>query len=105
MPKSVSTATVRRSLNEILDTVRQRGEQFIIERRGMPIAAIVPLHTIEQRRLAKERVFQIMSEVHAKTAHEDSDELEQLVVAECAAVRRKRTARLRAQQRAERKPR
>jgi prevent-host-death family protein len=103
MPKSVSTVKVRQNLNNILNAVKQRGEQYIIERHGEPMAAIVPLHIIEQRKLAQERVFQVISEVHARTAQEDTDELEKLIAAESTAVRRKRSTRIRSARRAKRK--
>jgi antitoxin (DNA-binding transcriptional repressor) of toxin-antitoxin stability system len=72
-----------------------RGEQYIVERHGEPMAAIVPLQLIESRQMARERVFQVISDVHTLTAQDDSDELERLIAKESAVVRRKRSARIR----------
>jgi prevent-host-death family protein len=102
MQKSVSTTEVRQNLNQILNAVKQRGEQYIIKRQGEPVAAIVPLHIAEPRNLARERVFQVIADVHARTAREDPDQLEQLIAAEAATVRRKRSTRIRAARRAKR---
>lgn len=95
MLRNVSTAEARQNLGKILDAVNQRGEQYIIERQGKPMAALVPVYMIEQRQIAKERVFELMSEVHARTAEEDADKLEQLIAQEAAVVRRKRSRRIR----------
>lgn len=103
MLRSVSTAEARQNLGKILDAVKQRGEQYIIERQGEPMAAIVPVHMIEQRQFAKERVFELMSEVHARTAEEDPDKLEQLIAQEAAVVRQKRSRRIRAARRTKRR--
>jgi prevent-host-death family protein len=41
MPKKVSVANAKRDFSEIVNRVSLRGERFIIERRGKPMAVLV----------------------------------------------------------------
>jgi prevent-host-death family protein len=43
MARSLSVAEAKRRFSDVLGTVRHRGERVIVERRGRPVAAIVPL--------------------------------------------------------------
>jgi prevent-host-death family protein len=43
MARSLSVAEAKRRFSDVLGTVRHRGERVVVERRGRPIAAIVPL--------------------------------------------------------------
>ena len=43
MTKTVSTIEVRKHLGDILNRVALRHDQFIIERKGRPLAAVVPV--------------------------------------------------------------
>ncbi len=47
-PRSLSIATTKREFSDILGAVRHRGERFVIERRGTPVAAIVPIGDLER---------------------------------------------------------
>ncbi len=48
MTKKISTKEIRHRLGEILDRVALRHDQFIIERKGKPMAAMVPVSKLEQ---------------------------------------------------------
>ena len=43
MTKNLSVAQAKSHLSEVLHQVRESGDRFIIENRGRPVAAIVPL--------------------------------------------------------------
>src|SRR5215468_8818908 len=43
MATSLSVAEAKRRFSDVLGSVRHRGERVVVERRGRPIAAIVPL--------------------------------------------------------------
>ncbi len=50
MAKTVSVAEAKRKFSDVVGAVRHGGQRFVIERRGTPVAAIVPvgdLATIE----------------------------------------------------------
>ena len=43
MARALSVAEAKRRFSDVLGAVRHRGDRVIVERRGRPIAAIVPL--------------------------------------------------------------
>lgn len=59
--KKINAMGVRQGLGEILNEVYYRGDTFIVERDGKPLAAIVPLSLLEE--LQKKRS-------PAKTGHD-----------------------------------
>lgn len=54
MRETVKTAEVRQRLGDLLDRVEVRRDQFVIERRGRPLAALVPFAQFEQLQRAAE---------------------------------------------------
>lgn len=50
MAFKVSTLEIRQKLGDILNRVALRHDEFIIERKGKPLAAVVPVEKIEQMR-------------------------------------------------------
>jgi len=48
MKEKVTTMEVRQKLGDLLNRVDLRHDQFIIERKGRPIAALVPVEKLEQ---------------------------------------------------------
>jgi prevent-host-death family protein len=47
-PKKINAMQARQSFGKLLEEVFYRGDQFIIERAGKPMAAVVPLSVLEQ---------------------------------------------------------
>ncbi len=59
----VSTMDVRARIGEMLNRVALRHEEFIIERKGKPMAALVPVERLEQmRRFAREHAREFMEQ-------------------------------------------
>ena len=50
MKKRVSTLELRRRLGDVLNRVALRHDEFIVERKGKPLAALVPVERLEQMR-------------------------------------------------------
>ena len=42
MPQSITATELARNLSDFLNRVRYRGEHFVIERNGEPVAALTP---------------------------------------------------------------
>jgi antitoxin (DNA-binding transcriptional repressor) of toxin-antitoxin stability system len=54
MPEKVSTLDVRQRIGDMLNRVALRHDEFIIERKGKALAALVPIERLEQiRRFAR----------------------------------------------------
>ena len=48
MKETVTTIEVRQKLGDLLNRVDLRHDQFIIERKGKPLAALVPVEKLDQ---------------------------------------------------------
>ncbi len=54
MTERISTLDVRQRLGDMLNPVALRDDEFVIERKGMALAALVPVEKLEQmRRIAR----------------------------------------------------
>lgn len=63
MAERVSTLDVRRRIGDLLNRVALRHDEFIIERKGKPLAALVPVERLEQlRRFARRRALQFLEQ-------------------------------------------
>ena len=64
MPTSkVSTIDVRQRIGDMLNRVALRRDEFIIERKGKPLAALVPVERLEQmRRFARRHALDVMEQ-------------------------------------------
>jgi antitoxin (DNA-binding transcriptional repressor) of toxin-antitoxin stability system len=50
MTMKVSTIDVRQRIGDMLNRIALRHDEFIIERKGKPLAALVPVERLEQMR-------------------------------------------------------
>jgi len=46
MTNTLSVAEAKAKLSEILNRVRERGERYVIQRHGKPVAAVVPIEDL-----------------------------------------------------------
>ena len=66
MVKKVTALKARKNLGELLEEVYYRGDQYVIERAGKPMAAIVPLWQLEAWLQRREEFFDMVDEVHRR---------------------------------------
>ena len=50
MPEKISTMDVRQRIGDMLNRIALRHDEFIIERKGKALAALVPVERLEQMR-------------------------------------------------------
>ena len=63
MSEKVSTIDVRQRIGDMLNRVALRGDEFVIERKGKALAALVPIERLEQmRRFARRQALDFMTE-------------------------------------------
>ena len=63
MAAKVSTMDVRARIGDMLNRVALRHDEFIIERKGKPLAALVPVERLEQmRRFARRHALAFMEQ-------------------------------------------
>jgi prevent-host-death family protein len=63
MPEKMSTVDVRQRIGDLLNRVALRHDEFIIERKGKPLAALVPVERLEQmRRFARRHALDVLAQ-------------------------------------------
>lgn len=67
---------MRAKMGEILDCVNLRGDEFIIERKHKPIAALIPLPKLRAlTKMAKNYVLELLSGENLEASQEEIDSL------------------------------
>ena len=91
MTKTVNVVVVCERLDEILDEVRERGNPYVIERDGKPVAAVVPVEQLERAERARKEFFEIVDRIHERNKDVDPEEIERDIEAALEEVRKRRT--------------
>ncbi len=76
MIERLTTLDLRRRLGDLLNRVDVRHDEFIIERKGRPLAAMVPVEKLRQlERLARLRLLDALAPGKAALPQEKADAL------------------------------
>ena len=76
MTEKISTLEIRQKLGDILNRVALRHDQFIIERKGKPLAAVVPVARLEQmQRAARLHLLRVLEQEPGKLSAEEADQI------------------------------
>jgi len=93
MAEKISTIEVRQRIGDLLNRVALRHDEFVIERKGKPLAALVPVERLEQmRRFARRHATEVFERRKDSSVSED-EALEIALEAQRAARKRPRKAR------------
>jgi prevent-host-death family protein len=72
MTEKVSTIDVRQRIGDLLNRVALRHDEFVIERKGKPLAALVPIERLEQmRRFARRHALELLEKQKQSTVGEE----------------------------------
>jgi antitoxin (DNA-binding transcriptional repressor) of toxin-antitoxin stability system len=72
MADRVSTIDVRQRIGDMLNRVALRHDEFIIERKGKALAALVPIERLEQmRRFARRHALDVMEQQKGSGLNDD----------------------------------
>ena len=75
MTEKVSTMDVRARIGDMLNRVALRHDEFIIERKGKPLAALVPVERLEQmRRFARQHALEFLERQKGAPGEELSEQ-------------------------------
>jgi prevent-host-death family protein len=85
--KKVNALKARRQLGQLLEEVYYRGDHYIIERAGKPMAAVVPVWQFEEWQQHRDQFFAMIDAVHARNAEVPSEVLEHEIAEAVRAVR------------------
>jgi prevent-host-death family protein len=76
MTEKISTLEIRQRLGDILNRVALRSDQFIIERKGKPMAAVVPVERLEQmERAARLQLLQVLERQPGAMSQAEADRI------------------------------
>jgi hypothetical protein len=96
MSEKVSTIDVRQRIGDMLNRVALRRDEFIIERKGRALAALVPIERLEQmRRYARRQALDFMAEQKGETGLTEKTATELSLEAEAWARKQSRKPRRR----------
>ncbi len=76
MEKTINALKARQNLGQILEEVYYRGDQYIVERAGKPMAAVVPISQYMQWKERRARFFAMIDEAREKNALVNPEEIE-----------------------------
>lgn len=80
MVKQIPAVKARQQLGSILDEVRFRGTDFVIERDGKPMAVVISTEAYAQYQRARDEAFAFFRETAEELGHEvPQEELETLI--------------------------
>ena len=89
MIKTLTAIKARQNLGEVLEEVYYNGDQFIIERAGKPMAAVVPLWQVQARKKHQERVSGMLDKLWESRPADKPAAIEREVAEAVRAVRSK----------------
>lgn len=87
MQQQFGLTEARGKLSEIINGVLYERDTYIISKQGKPAAAVVPLDILEQWQAERDRLFEVMDEVHEQNRNLDPDELMEVILEAQQAVR------------------
>ena len=91
--KKVNALKARQNLGQLLEEVYYKGDQYVIERAGRPMAAIVPIWQLEEWRKRRERFFGMVEALWRKNKRAKPEVIEREVERAIRAVRAKAVRR------------
>src|SRR5437667_5966896 len=72
MTEKISTIDVRQRIGDLLNRVALRHDEFVIERKGKVLAALVPVERLVQmRRFARRHALELFDEQKQSTVNEE----------------------------------
>jgi prevent-host-death family protein len=85
--KKVNALKARQNLGKLLEEVYYQGDQFIIERAGKAMAAVVPLWQLEEWQKRRTQLFASVEDVHQRNPKVKPDIIERDVAEALQAIR------------------
>ena len=76
MTRKLSTMDLRKNLGDILNRVALRHDEYVIERKGRPLAAMVPVERLQQmRQAARLHLLDVLSRQRPGLSQKEADRL------------------------------
>ena len=88
MLKTVSAIKVRQNLGEVMNEVALRNDEYIVERAGKPLVAIIPVEKYLSMKRERDEFFRMYDAMQAEVAAEDATNIDRDIEEALAAARR-----------------
>ena len=79
MSKKISALKVRQNLGQVMNEVALRGDEYIIERAGKPLVAIIPIEKYRAMQVEVDAFYESLGEMGASIKDENSFAMERLI--------------------------
>ena len=89
MVRTVNALKVRKNLGQLLEEVYYKGDQYVIERAGRAMAAVVPVWQLKEWQERRARFFSLVDELRSKGKKRKPSAVERDVADAVRAVRAK----------------
>ena len=89
--RKLTAMKARQSFGQVLEQVFYKGDQYVVERAGKPMAALVPLKFLEKYQESRERLSGLVKKAQARNRRISTAVLEREVTEAIRAVRARKS--------------
>jgi prevent-host-death family protein len=79
MSKKISALKVRQNLGQVMNEVAIRGDEYIIERAGKPLVAIIPIEKYRAMQAEVDAFYESLGEMGTGTKDENFSTMDRLI--------------------------
>ena len=90
MQKKISAMKARQNLGQIMNEVSIRGDDYIIERAGKPLVAIIDMEKYQRLEEERQEALQAVRSIWSKMDGADAEEVEGIIGEAIRATRKRR---------------
>ena len=88
MLKKISALKARQNLGRVMNEVALRGDDYIIERSGKPLVAVIPLEKYQQLQIDLNDFFEEVKDFHQAAENATSKEVDRAIAEAVAAAKK-----------------
>ena len=79
MYKKISALKVRQNLGQVMNEVALRGDEYIIERAGKPLVAMIPIEKYQSLQEDLDKVFESLNKIRTNVKDENPNVMDGLI--------------------------
>jgi prevent-host-death family protein len=79
MYKKISALKARQNLGQVMNEVALKGDDYIIERAGKPLVAVIPIEKYQSLQQEIKEFFESLSKMRANLEEEDEKDMDELI--------------------------
>ena len=91
MYKKISALKARQNLGRVMNEVALKGDDYIIERAGKPLVAVIPIEKYQSLQQELNEFFESLSKMRANLKKEDEKDMDRLIEEAVQSYRKSKT--------------